>query len=64
LTHINVSLSRSLAIGASPQPDWLEHLLSQTCFRRGLKEPPPEMSPSLRVIHRVAELGHACAKPS
>jgi hypothetical protein len=36
---------RSLAVEASPQPDWLGHLLSQACFRRRPEKPPPRMSP-------------------
>jgi len=63
-THENLSTARSLAMGALPQPDWLGHLLSQPCFHRRLEKPPPEMSPTARVIHRAAELGHASAKPS
>ena len=63
LTHINLSSARSLAMGALPQPDQLGHLLSQPCFHRRPEEPPPEMSPAMRVIHRVAKPGHASAKP-
>jgi len=36
---------RSLAAEASPQPDWLGHLLSQTWFRRKPEKPPPKMPP-------------------
>jgi hypothetical protein len=44
--HESVFLPRSLAGEASPQPDWLGHLLSQTCFRRRLEQPPPKMCPA------------------
>jgi hypothetical protein len=37
---------RSLAVEASPQPDWLGHLLSQACFRRRPEKPPPRMTGS------------------
>jgi len=45
---VDLSALRSLAEGASPQPDRLGHLLSQTCFRRRLESPPLVNEPSLR----------------
>jgi len=53
---------RSLAVEASPQPDWLGHLLSQACFRRRPEKPPPRMIPPKRDIHRLAGRGHALAR--
>lgn len=48
---VSLSPLRSLAEGASPQPDRLGHLLSQACFRRWLESPPSRMSPLLGEPH-------------